>query len=228
MVKQMFKTQFTVSIGSDSDLLVANLDTRPDGQNKGRKEFYPGDTIYFIVYKSQRIKYLAMKSNIGTPQACLLTAETTEKQSFVIDSMNADSYDLSFSKPVKEMTDVEWTPYFDGMGLLSKFSYKLESDIAGRITGIKTITQKDFLKHSLSKGRKGKDRNIALLDMTYNSCGDLWKIEAPSKVMKRNTVQVVDRGAFYDGDTDYTIHIAIIGLTQQEHDLLQKEMNQPL
>lgn len=95
----------TVSFGSEGagDHLSAEIDGREDGLNGGDTSFAPGDTAYFLVFKSDNVEYDEPVCSAGT----IITAEggTVEKEE---ELTFADTDTASLSVPCTGALTVTW------------------------------------------------------------------------------------------------------------------------
>lgn len=61
------RTTIQVQFGSDKDAYItAEIDGRPDGLNQGKTSFAPGDTAYFLIFKSQGVDVQQILSSAGS------------------------------------------------------------------------------------------------------------------------------------------------------------------
>lgn len=98
----------TVSFGADSgtDSLIAEIDSRSDGLNKGKTSFRPGDDVYILVYRSNNVTIQEVVSSKGgialDLSAGVQIVELTDTVIF------ANERESSVSKPVSGAFDVSW------------------------------------------------------------------------------------------------------------------------
>ena len=91
------RTSLVIAFGSnlDSDILQVEVDPRPDGLNAGRSNFYPGDTVYLLEYKTPEVSILDRYATDGGLVALGSGSMTTTE--FVTVSGGAT---VSASKPI--------------------------------------------------------------------------------------------------------------------------------
>lgn len=102
-------TNFQVSFGTSSTgtgvdaYLSAEIDSRADGLNAGKTSFVPGDTAYFLVFKSDNVSYSAPIPTAGTVTAgAAQTVEKTEDLQF------SDADTATISIPTTALSSVQW------------------------------------------------------------------------------------------------------------------------
>ena len=101
----------TVSFGADdadaagaNAHLSAEIDDRPAGLNNGDTSFAPGDTAYFLVFKSSNVTYDAPITSAGTVFGAGSGISVTKEQ----DIQFADEDTASLSVPATAITNVTW------------------------------------------------------------------------------------------------------------------------
>lgn len=100
----------TVGFGDDTEAagvsghLSAEIDDRPDGLNGGDTSFSPGDTAYFLVFKSSNVTYDAPIPSAGS----VVTAGTglTVSREEDVDFPDTDTGTLGI--PATAITSVTW------------------------------------------------------------------------------------------------------------------------
>ena len=100
----------TVSFGDQTGAdgvnghLSAEIDDRPAGLNAGDTSFAPGDTAYFLVYKSDNVTYDFPVASAGTVTAAGTGLTVSKEQ----DLQFADVDTASLSIPATAITNVTW------------------------------------------------------------------------------------------------------------------------
>lgn len=104
-------TTIQVSFGSQSDAasaanahLSAEIDDRPDGLNGGKTSFKPGDTAWFLVYKSTNVNIASVDSSAGT----LSSGQAVTGISKVQDVTFSDSNEGSLQVPATSISATKW------------------------------------------------------------------------------------------------------------------------
>jgi hypothetical protein len=104
-VNATIQVSFGTDAGSAEGHLSAEIDDRADGLNAGDTSFSPGDTAYFLVFKSSNVIYDAPVTSAGSIVAASVSGgyvEKTEDLSF------ADDNQASLSVPASQITSFEW------------------------------------------------------------------------------------------------------------------------
>lgn len=99
-----------VSFGEGSDAgvdghLSASIDDRATGLNGGDTSFLPGDTAYFLVFKSDNVAYDTPIASAGSIVAASLPSGYVEKEE---DISFADADSGSLSVPASEILSYQW------------------------------------------------------------------------------------------------------------------------
>ncbi|MBF0283151.1 MAG: hypothetical protein HQL51_01680 [Magnetococcales bacterium] len=87
-----------------ADHLSAELDARPDGLNNGKTSFLPGETVYFLIYKSPSLKVDAVIPSAGRVTPGPAVGGVEKEADLVFD--DADSAALPV--PAVGLVDVIW------------------------------------------------------------------------------------------------------------------------
>lgn len=100
----------TVSFGDAAAAAAANahlsaeVDGRDDGLNGGETSFAPGDTAYFLIYKSSNVTYDTPVSSAGTISAAGSQITVTKED----DIQFADADSATLSIPAESISSVTW------------------------------------------------------------------------------------------------------------------------
>lgn len=90
--------------GGAAGHLSAAVDTRPDGLNRGRSAFSPGETAYLLVYKSDNVTITDTVCSAGS-----LTAQGTTIVPMTEELMFEDADTATLSVPARaSLRDVVW------------------------------------------------------------------------------------------------------------------------
>jgi len=65
---------------SGANAFQAEIDSRDDGYNKGQTSFYPGDTVYILLFKGSNITGVTSKTSSGTLTAWGTTTVERKEQ----------------------------------------------------------------------------------------------------------------------------------------------------
>jgi len=95
-VSSVVNTSLTIAFQplTAKGVLMMEIDSRPEGINKGQTTFYAGDSPGFLMYKSSDVKNIRMHTSEGGISSA--TGGTMEIEEFVT---FANSREGSFSKP---------------------------------------------------------------------------------------------------------------------------------
>jgi len=97
----------TVSFGTDSGTgdghLSAEVDGRDDGLNGGETSFEPGDTAYFLVYRSDNVSIDSVECSAGSITSASAGLVTKEQ-----DLSFAGTDSATLSVPASSITSTTW------------------------------------------------------------------------------------------------------------------------
>lgn len=98
-------TSVTINFGGSagSNVFNAEVDSRPEGYNKGSTNFFPGDTAYLLLYKTTNVtKVRAFPSSGSVSSAGSATVEKKETVTLT------NSREFSTSAPVTGSYSINW------------------------------------------------------------------------------------------------------------------------
>jgi hypothetical protein len=98
-----FQISFGTSAGDASGHLSAEIDDRADGLNAGKTQFVPGDTAWFLVYKSANVTYSTPQASAGTIiRGASVVVTKEEELSF------ADTDTATLNTPASALVSYTW------------------------------------------------------------------------------------------------------------------------
>lgn len=99
------QVSFGASGTSDSgqSTLSAEVDSRTDGFNKGNTSFYPGDTVYILLFKGSKVGSVTQQASSGSVSQ-YTTTTVTRKESITY----ANSREFRTSVPISGSYSVTW------------------------------------------------------------------------------------------------------------------------
>ena len=132
--------QFGLGSGADpyADLhLSAEIDDREDGLNGGDTDFAPGDTAYFLVYKSSNI---TLSNPVASAGSCSDQGTTSVNKTEFVSFANEDEGSLDV--PAQSIISTNWIGQNLGAVALGadQTSLKLNSKPAGIFAGVLKVT----------------------------------------------------------------------------------------
>lgn len=127
----------TVTFGeekqADNQHLSAEIDSREDGLNDGETNFMPGDTAWFLVYKSDNVAIDKVENSAGTISlGASVSVEKTEDLMF----SNTDS--ATISVPTNALTSSVWLG--NSLGTAALQSDQTTIKIASKGVGVLRVT----------------------------------------------------------------------------------------
>lgn len=132
--------------------LSAEIDDRDTGLNNGKTSFAPGDTVYFLVYKSNNVLYDTPVATAGAIR--FQSSETVTKTQQV--SFTGE-HSASLSVPAIQIKNVQWIGRALGAVTL---------DPAGQIVKIAPNDNPSQL--------------VGMCNITYTARADAWALASPS------------------------------------------------
>jgi hypothetical protein len=150
-------TNITVSFGTASEAsqghLSAEIDSRPEGKNNGQTSFAPGQTAYFLIYKSSNVTYdtpqSSLSGNSGITRYSTLTVSKTEDLTF------AATNSATLNVPASGGLTVEWM---------------------GKAYGNLTLGSD---KQTVTINVSDPTTVCGVARVTYNASADCWGLTAP-------------------------------------------------
>jgi hypothetical protein len=98
-----FQISFGTKDGAASAHLSAEIDDRAEGLNAGKTQFVPGDTAWFLVYKSDNVTYADPVPSAGTITAGAAVTITKEE-----DLAFADTDTATINIPATAIVSYTW------------------------------------------------------------------------------------------------------------------------
>jgi hypothetical protein len=103
-VSATIQVSFGTESGADGHL-SAEIDARATGLNDGDTDFAPGDTAYFLVFKSTNVEYDTPVASAGTLVSGTISGGYVEREE---DLSFADTHQASLSVPASQVVSYEW------------------------------------------------------------------------------------------------------------------------
>lgn len=103
-VSATIQVSFGTESGADGHL-SAEIDDRATGLNSGDTDFAPGDTAYFLVFKSTNVEYDTPVPSAGSLVAATVSGGYVEREE---DLSFADTNQASLSVPASALVSFEW------------------------------------------------------------------------------------------------------------------------
>jgi hypothetical protein len=98
------RVTFGQSTGKGEHFLSAEIDAREEGPNAGQTSFAPGDTVWFLVYKGERVELASAEASAGS--ATLGDEiEITKSEDVVFDGSTGS---VSLDRPALAIESVKW------------------------------------------------------------------------------------------------------------------------
>lgn len=104
-VSATIQVSFGAESGSVDGHLSAAIDDRADGLNGGDTDFAPGDTAYFLVFRSANVEYDTPVLSAGSLVAAAVSGGYVEREE---DLSFADTNQASLSVPSSALVSFEW------------------------------------------------------------------------------------------------------------------------
>lgn len=104
-VSATIQVSFGADVGEGDGHLSAEIDDRSNGLNDGDTSFSPGDTAYFLVFKSQNVVYDTPISSAGSITAATVSGGYVER---VEDLQFADTDTATLQVPASSIVSFEW------------------------------------------------------------------------------------------------------------------------
>lgn len=126
-VSATIQVSFGTEAGADGHL-SAEIDDRAGGLNGGDTEFSPGDTAYFLVFKSANVEYDTPAASAGTLVSGTVSGGYVEREE---DLSFADTNQASLSVPASQVVSYEWFGRSLGDLILLEDAMTLEASASG-------------------------------------------------------------------------------------------------
>jgi len=171
------KASFTVNLGgaeATGSHLSAEIDSRPNGKNLGKTQFAPGDSVFFLIYKTDNVAPLYVTSSAGS---VAYDSETTVKKIEDTLTFNTiDGLETSVSKPISAITSQAWQGVDLGAPALQAdlMTFKLPDSL-------KTVALPDESEAAFEKRQLAAAR-IAVSKIQYEANAQVWRLSTPLQV----------------------------------------------